>query len=179
MVNCASGLVAYSISAGDLSIEEFPLGGDPPLHRRSDRPAGTQSHVVAVFERNDGSFAILFNSGTLRVVQDGRALSEVEVLTGDTYTVLLRQRGIVGGELLVPYQTVPQTAPAGVLLLDLENVSVKWRVEASRALFGVAQGGGRARLSDGTNAVQVDSLAGTSAVLRLADPSMTDWVIIR
>jgi hypothetical protein len=173
LVSCSAAAFLFHVS--ESSLTDIPIGPSTPRQSRSDRRPTEVSPVVGAYSRSDGSIGILFESGEFRVVKSGQDAAVLDLLPPDAYVVT--QRRTTEGSILISYQTVPQKAPAGALLLDIETMKVQWRVSSDQAVFG-STGPTGAHILAGESAFVVDSSLGPSPLFRLQRAAI-DWVVIR
>lgn len=136
-VTCYSGSQLFLLSADDGRLNPVSLGGPPPAQSRSDRQPSAATPVVGAFTRQDGSIGVLFEDGTLRVLKEGQPARDLPTIPAGAYVVPLGQFEAVDGNILIPYQTPPDNAPAGAALFDLERLSVRWQLADSDDILGV------------------------------------------
>ena len=133
--------------------------------------------VVAAFLRTDGSIAILFEGGTVRVVSDGRIAEEIRTIPPGAYVVPLGEFHDVDGNLLVPYQSPPDSTPAGAALIDFNDLAVRWRFSDTDDVEGVADSSVSRILTGGT-VVAVSATSGPRGLFTGLGPDST-LVLIR
>jgi hypothetical protein len=161
---------------------------------RLDAPAGAfalvadargwpelRTDLVAAYDLGDGAIGLLLDGGGYSVVRDGAIVERLELLGDAERVVPLGQQDVVDGQLLVPFQTNPQHAPAGALLFDLPTRTVVWRFEGSDvALTGAPTGSGEARLITPDGRVLAIGREAPPAALFADLPwAPTQWMIVR